>query len=136
MMDFKKATIYNLHLRSPFDLIVPQRTSGLPSKVARVAKCFSTAVDNIVHITRVTTSTESFHGSGISLIQHPSYTGEGVNRSIVIAGESGDAWSKTVAPLQLYYTDVPPLQTASQVLMKSHWLEETSNRRLIKNTNG
>ena len=40
-------------------------------------------------------------------MQHPPYTGEGVNRSIVVAGESGDTPSKTVAPLHHYFPDVP-----------------------------
>lgn len=70
------------------------------------------AVDNIDHNPSATTSKDSFHGTGISLIQHPSYTGEGVNRSIVVAGESGDARSKTVAPLPHYYTDVPPVTSS------------------------
>ena len=45
------------------------------------------AVDNIDHNPSATTSKDSFHGTGISLIQHSSYSGEGVNRSIVNAGE-------------------------------------------------
>ena len=49
------------------------------------------AVDNIDHNPSATTSKDSFHGTAISLIQHSSYTGEGINRSIFVAGESGDA---------------------------------------------
>lgn len=72
-------------------------------------KVFTTAaVDNIDHNPSTTTSKDSFHGTATSLIQHPSYTGEGVDRSIIIVGGSGDARSKTVAPLQ-HYTDVPPV---------------------------
>ncbi|PIK56610.1 hypothetical protein BSL78_06466 [Apostichopus japonicus] len=67
------------------------------------------AVDNIDHNPSATTSKDSFHGTAISLIQHPSYTGEGINRSIVVAG---DARSKTVAPLPHYYTDVPPVTSS------------------------
>ncbi|PIK38149.1 hypothetical protein BSL78_25014 [Apostichopus japonicus] len=56
------------------------------------------AVDNIDHNPSATTSKDSFHGTAISLIQHP--------------GESGDARSKTVAPLPHYYTDVPPVTSS------------------------
>ncbi|KAJ8385469.1 hypothetical protein AAFF_G00185650 [Aldrovandia affinis] len=70
------------------------------------------AVDNIDHNPSATTSKDSFHGTAISLIQHPSYTGEGVDRSNVIVGGSGDARSKTVAPLPHYYTDVPPVTSS------------------------
>ena len=49
-----------------------------------------------------TTSKESFHGTGISLFQHPTYDGEGVDRSIV------DVSSKSVDNLPHFYTDVPP----------------------------
>ncbi|KAJ8393374.1 hypothetical protein AAFF_G00060960 [Aldrovandia affinis] len=70
------------------------------------------AVDNIDHNPSATTSKDSFLGTAISLIQHPSYTGEGVDRSIVIVGGSGDARSKTVAPLPHYYTDVPPVTSS------------------------
>ena len=48
------------------------------------------AVDNIDHNPRATTAKESFHGSAISLLQHPSFAGEGVGRSIVIVGGSDD----------------------------------------------
>ena len=39
----------------------------------------SAAVDNIDHNPSSTTSKESFHGTGISLFQHPIYDGEGVD---------------------------------------------------------
>lgn len=50
-------------------------------------KVFTTAaVDNIDHNPSATTSKDSFHGTAISIIQHPSYTGEGVDLSIVPVG--------------------------------------------------
>jgi len=70
------------------------------------------AVDNIDHNPSATTSKDSFHGTAVFLIQHPSYTGEGVDRSIVVAGESGDARSKTIAHLPHNYTDVPPVTSS------------------------
>ena len=39
----------------------------------------SAAVDNIDHNPSSTTSRESCHGTGISLFQHPTYDGEGVD---------------------------------------------------------
>ena len=85
-------------------VVCPQKMRG---------EVFTTAaVDNIDHNPSATTSKDSFHGTAISLIQHPSYTGEGVNQSIVVALESGDAWCKTVAPLPDYHTDVPPVTSS------------------------
>lgn len=44
------------------------------------------AVDNIDHNTSSTTSKESFHGTGISLFQHPTFESEGVDRNIAAGG--------------------------------------------------
>ena len=61
-----------------------------------------------------TTAKESFHGTAISFLQHPSFAGEGVDRNIVIVGGSGDASFKTVGYLPHYYTDVPPSPATSR----------------------
>ncbi len=66
------------------------------------------AVDNIDHNPSSTTSKESFHGTGISLFQHPTFEGEGVNQNIT-AGGSESTSSKSVDFLQHFYTDVPPV---------------------------
>ena len=64
------------------------------------SKVFTTAaVDNIDHSASATTEKESFNGTAISLLQHPSFAGEGMDQSIVIVGGSGDAIFKTVRPL-------------------------------------
>jgi len=47
------------------------------------------AVDNIDHNPSATTSKDSFHGAAISLIQHPSYTGEGVDRTLSLLENLG-----------------------------------------------
>ena len=48
------------------------------------------AVDNIDHNPSATTAKDSFHGTGISLIQHPTFADEGVDRGIVILeGKAG-----------------------------------------------
>ena len=67
------------------------------------------AVDNIDHNPSATTARSSFHGTAISLIQHPSFTGEGVDRTIVLTGGSGDGSSTLMCQLPQYYTDVPPV---------------------------
>ena len=57
-----------------------------PSLHGRV---FTTAaVDNIDHNPGSTTSKESLHGAGISIFQHLTFEGEGVDRNIVLAEES------------------------------------------------
>ena len=71
----------------------------------------TSAIDNIDHNPSSTTAKGSFHGTAISLLQHPSFTGEGVDRSIAIVGGSREANSKMVGRLPHYYTDVPPVTT-------------------------
>ena len=71
----------------------------------------TSAIDNIDHNPSSTTAKGSFHGTAISLLQHPSFTGEGVDRSIAIVGGSREASSKMVGRLPHYYTDVPPVTT-------------------------
>ena len=67
------------------------------------------AVDNIDHNPSSTTAKDSFHGTGISLLQHPLSEDGGVERGIVIAG--GPAVSRTVDHLPTYYTEVSPVAT-------------------------
>ena len=87
----------------------------------------SAAVDNIHHNPSSTTSREFFHGTGISLLQHPTYDGEGVDRSIIINRVSQDVSSKSVNDLPHFYTNVPPVNesikkssvpTASDISLK------------------
>ena len=68
------------------------------------------AVDNIDHNPSATTAKNSFHGTGISLLQHPTCADEGVARSIALTGR--DTGSKTVEPLPEYYTDVRPVASS------------------------
>ena len=76
-------------------------------------KVFTTAtIDNIDHNPSSTTAKESFHGTGISLLQHPSFAGEGVDRSTVFVEGSVDASFQNIGHLPHYYTDVPPVTTS------------------------
>ena len=70
------------------------------------------SVDNIDHNPSSTTARDSFHGTAISLHQHPTFAGEGVDRSITIVGPSGGAGSHRVDYLPHYYTDVPPVTSS------------------------
>ena len=98
----------------------------------------SAAVDNIDHNPSSTTSRESFHGTGISLFQHPTYDGEGVDRSIIINSVSQDVSSKSVDDLPHFYTNVPPVNesikkssvpTASDIsLMKRNGYKQQTER--------
>ena len=69
------------------------------------------AIDNIDQNPSPRTAKGSVHCTGISLLQHHSFTGEGVDRSIAIVGGSREACSKMVGRLPHYYTDVPPVTT-------------------------
>lgn len=64
------------------------------------------AVDNIDYNPSSTTSHDSFHGTGISLVQHcsPGFIGE--DRGVVVINQATS--SRAVAPLPSKYTDIPP----------------------------
>ena len=64
------------------------------------------AVDNLDHNPSATTNNDSFHGTGISLLQHPVSADEGVQNATVITGNAG---SRSVGNLPHFYTDVPPI---------------------------
>ena len=64
----------------------------------------ATAVRDIDHKPISTTDKDSFHGTGIRIIQHPTTVSEGVHCGIVALG--GDTSSKTDGHLPHYYTDV------------------------------
>ena len=70
------------------------------------------AVDNIDHNLSSTTAKESFHGTAVSLFQHPSFAGEGLSPDIVIVAGSGDASSRMLDHLPHYCTEVPPVVTS------------------------
>ena len=50
----------------------------------------SAAVDNLDHNPTSTTSQDAFHGTAISLIQHPTCTDSGVDRNVCVAARSVD----------------------------------------------
>ena len=71
----------------------------------------SAAVDNIDHNPSSTTSTGSFHGTGISLFQHPDFEGQGIRLEAALVNECS---SKVVKPLPEFYAYVPPSSTTQR----------------------
>ena len=65
------------------------------------------AVDNIDYNPSYATAKDSFHGTRISLMQHPSYDFVGHDRGVVIINQTTPS-TKSVAPLPSKYTNVPP----------------------------
>jgi len=74
------------------------------------AMSFTTAaVDNIDHNPGSTTSFDSFHGTGISLVQHGVNQQEGSIHSLSLTEVDGH--SKTLQSLPQSYTDISPVHT-------------------------
>jgi len=65
------------------------------------------AVDNIDHNPSSATAKDSFHGTGISLMQHPTHTNGGTDRGVPVISQNGSS-TKSVIPLPTTYTTVPP----------------------------
>ena len=66
----------------------------------------TSAVDNIDHNPSAMTAKGSFHGTGISLFQHPTIDNKGADRDTMDTERTD---SKSIAHLPQYYTDVPPI---------------------------
>lgn len=71
------------------------------------------AVDKIDHNPSSTTSHDSFHGTAISLMQHPTEDSAGVDRGIVLNKEHGSSGSK-IFQLPTAYREVPPAVLVSK----------------------
>ena len=70
------------------------------------ADMFTTAaMDNIHHNPTATTATSSFHGTSISMFQHPTKDSEGEKREPL---QLGDKKTKTVLELPDSYTNIRP----------------------------
>lgn len=65
------------------------------------------AVDNIDHNPSSATAKDSFHGTGISLMQHRSHNNPGVDRGVLVINQSTPS-TRSVAHLPASYTTVPP----------------------------
>lgn len=68
------------------------------------------AIDNIDHNPSSTTAQDSFHGTGISIFQHPQHEASGVERITITTLDSSHTISKKgLNKLPQLYTDVPPV---------------------------
>lgn len=67
------------------------------------------AVDNIDHNPSSTTSKDSFHGTGISLFQHPSAVTPGTEQAPINISTNADS-EKSIKELPASYTEVIPVQ--------------------------
>ena len=65
------------------------------------------AVETIDHSPSSATAIDSFHGTGISVIQNPSHTHGGLDRGVAVLNQ--DRSSKSTAHLPPIYTSVPPV---------------------------
>ena len=65
------------------------------------------AIDNIDHNPSSTTAQDSFHGTGISLFQHPRRGASGVERTTMTALDNSH--KRSLDKLPQSYTDVPPV---------------------------
>ena len=70
-------------------------------------------VDNIDHNPSSRTAKDSFHGTAISLTQHPSKDVDGVDRSSVIQGLPTQKQRK-VSELPISYTDIHPVSLSKK----------------------
>ena len=66
------------------------------------------AVDNLDYNPSATTAKDSFHGTGISLMQHPSHIFEGHDRGVLVIDQTTGSHRKRIAPLPENYTNVFP----------------------------
>ena len=65
------------------------------------------AVDNVDHNPSSATAKDSFHGTGVSLVQHPSHTHGGTDHGVPVISQGGSS-TKSVTPLPSAYTMVQP----------------------------
>lgn len=84
-----------------------------PSKLKR--KLFTTgAIDNLDHNPSSTTAHDSFHGTGISLFQHPRCEASGEERTTMTTSDNSHISKRVFDSLPPSYTDVPPVTLAKK----------------------
>ncbi|CAB4019732.1 Hypothetical predicted protein, partial [Paramuricea clavata] len=69
----------------------------------------TSAVDNIDHNTSSTTSQTLFHGTAISLVQHPTTNNQGTPRATDTFDPTALTTTKTIAHLPSSYTEIAPM---------------------------
>ena len=71
------------------------------------------AIDNIDHNPSSTSSHDSFHGTAVSLVQHPTTEKPGTDRATDVFDPTKSSTSKKIALVPSYYSEVPPLTLPS-----------------------
>lgn len=104
-----------------------QENAVCPSNL-RLGLLTTAAVDNIDHNPSSTTSKDSFHGTGISLFQHPSAVTPGTEEALISISTNADS-EKSVKQLPASYTEVIPVQkTTSKVQPPANVSEMKSDK--------
>ena len=96
------------------------------------------AIDNIDHNPSSTSSHDSFHGTAVSLVQHPTTKKPGTDRATDVFDPSKSSTSKKIASLPSYYSEVPPLTLPSSDIVvpnTSARLVSTLDRDATSNNN-
>ena len=84
-------------------------TDGAVCPTALREGLFTTGnLDNLDHNPSSTTSKSSFHGTAISMTQHPTHNQEGTKRNKVKHAVESSETTKTLKPLPEAYVEVPP----------------------------
>ena len=97
-------------------------------------RLFNTGDDNnIDHNPNSATATDYFHGTGMSLMRHPSHTNDGLDHGKMAIGQDRSS-AKSVTPLSLEYTSVSPAVmkkpfTKMKVTTRDGLLKKLSNSK-------
>ena len=91
----------------------------MPTKLKLCSKLFTTAaVDNIDSNPSSATAKTSFHGTGISLIQHPSHEFKGYSHDLLVINKTpiatSSSLSHSIATLPVKYMNVLPVSIKSE----------------------
>ena len=96
-----------------------------PSKL-REGLFTTAAVDNIDHNPSSISAHDSFHGTAISLVQHPTTEERGNDRATDVFDPTKSSISKKIAQLPLSYSEVPPVAIPSGQLISQHQASSNS----------
>ena len=142
-------TFYRLGMCISYDRMLAISTETTNSVIARYEKdgvvcpsklrfgVFTTAaVDNLDHNPSATTSQDSFHGTAISLVQHPTADKPGTERPADMFDPNVVSKARKVASLPSYYTDIAPLTLPSTDLKVPDTESELKPSRQKMTTNG
>lgn len=96
-----------------------------PSKL-REGLFTTAAVDNIDHNPSSISAHDSFHGTAISLVQHPTTEERGNDKDTDVFDPTKSSTSKKIAQLPSSYSGVPPVALPSGQLISQHQASSNS----------